>query len=399
MRRSVFLVLCALAVALAVIAAALVVQRVNETRADLSGHAMLPDFAASMAKVERFTIVSADHRFTLQRGADDRWSIPEMSGYAVVRGKVIKLLHALSTVLAIEPKTQKPERHGFLGVEAIAPGTPGRRVTALAADQTVLADLIIGKPSDSLGARRIPRHFVRFPDDPQVWLGEADFDVSGDPVDWLVRDLFSVVPERIQSASVIRGAEEHNDLTRPAPDQPFTMNGLVDGKEIVRSETADSLIGALTGVTFDAVIPAADLAGTPPLYTLRFQTFDGLALDLQVYDHDKAPWVTIGAAADPALAAANAGVKPALAPGGKPLFQPLDAVKSDAAAIQDRVAGWAYRLDNKRMAALLPLRTELIAPDPGPKTPLPHGLTPEMMVPEGTIPDYLPRAEPTAPGR
>lgn len=397
MRRSVFLVLCALAVVLAVIAAWAVVKRINETRADLSGHAMLPDFAASADKVTQVAIVAAEQKFTLVRGAEGAWSIPEKGNYPVVRAKVGKLLQALSSLLAIEPKTRKPERHKFLGVETIAPGTPGRRVTALAADRTVLADLIVGKSSDSLGARRIPRHFVRFPDDQQVWLGEADLDVSGNPVDWLERDLLAVAPERIQSVTLARGSEERNALTRPAPDEPFTMNGLVAGKEIVRAETADGLLAALTAVTFDDVVPAAALGDAAPLYDLRIATFDGLALTLKVYDYKSAPWVAFTAAADEALVAANAGVKPAEAPGGRVLFMPFDAVKVDAAAIQNRVAGWAYRLDNKRMAQLLPLRAELIAPDPGPKTPLPQGMTPQMMVPEGTIPNFLPRAEPMAP--
>ncbi|MFA5119561.1 DUF4340 domain-containing protein [Zavarzinia sp.] len=390
MRRSTLAILLGLTVVLALLGAYLVLDRVRETSADLSGRPMLPSLKTVLNDVSEIDVGGAEGGFTLKRQAGDHWVMPERSLYPVDFGKVQRLLIALAELKAIEPKTKHPERHHFLEVEDIAAGAKGLRLTVKTGD-TVVADLIVGKPVDVMGADRVPRFYVRMAGDPQAWEGEADLKLERDPASWLNQDLLVISPERFRAAAVTIG-EQNARISRDKPEASFALDGMTD-KETLKSARAGALAVAATYLTLQDVRPAADAAKGKPMAKVVFETFDGIVITLDMVTIDGQGWTTIGAAFDPAIAEAGKAVQGPPGPDGASQFKDAEAAKAEAGAIAARTKGWLYRLDGTRVIDLTPTRADLVDAKPdgaAPAPAMPPGMPAMPGMPGMPMPDIPP---------
>ena len=100
----------------------------------------------------------------------------------------------------------------------------------------------------------------------------------------------------------------------------------------------------MADLNFEDVMPAGELAfGNGP--TSIYETFDGLRVAFELTGGGGSLWARVSAETDPALAADGAD---------------MTAVEKEAAEINARVEGWAYRLPQSsaaKMAQTLPVLT------------------------------------------
>lgn len=379
MRRTTLAVLLGLTIALGLVGAWLVVDRVRETSADLSGRPLMPELKYRLNDVASVTIEGAEGAFTLKRGGTDRWVMPERGNYPVDFGKLQRLLVALGDMVAIEPKTARPDRYHFLDVEDVAPGTRGLRLTVKDRSNLVLADLIVGRPDDVLGASKVPRFFVRPVGEAGSWEVEADLRPARTPADWLDRELLVLAPDRFAAVTVTKG-DETARISRTRPDGSFTLDGLDTATMTAKMGRIGALAVATTYLTFEDVRKVKDGPAGQPLATVRFETFDGLVLTLGLVTIDGQGWTTIEAAYEAPTAPVEAGP----GPDGQPVLKDAESVRAEVGAINARTKGWLYRLDGTRVIDLTPTPGDLADVKPAP-APVPEPVP----VPEA--------AEPPAP--
>lgn len=369
MRRSTLAALLGLTIVLGLIGAWLVIDRVQTTAADLSGRALLPDLKAGLNTVSTVTLTGAEGSFTLKRQTGDRWTMPERGDYPVDFGKVQRLLLALAEMKAIEPKTARPDRYPFLDVQDVGPGTRSLRLTVRNDGGEPLADIIIGKPSDVMGAAKLPRQFVRLAGEAGSWEAEADLRLERAPAAWLDRELLVIAPDRFRAASVTRDGQTVR-ISRAKPGEAFTLDGLDAATSNPKTGRIGALAVAATYLTLEDVQKAG--ATGKALGTVRYETFDGLVVTLDLVTLDGQGWTGITAAFDPLLAEAGKIDNPPQGPDGQPLFKDAEAVKAEVGALTARTAGWLYRLDGTRVIDLTPEAKDLSEPKPAPgATPAP----------------------------
>lgn len=394
MRRSSLAILLGLTIVLSLVGAWLVIDRVRETRADLSGQLMLPDLKPQLNGIASVTFTGAEGTFTLQRQEGDKWVMPERGGYRVDFAKVQRLLLALADLRAIEPKTARPDRYRFLDVEDVATGTRGLRLTVRDGANDAMADLILGRPDSVMGAAKVPRFFLRFAGEEQAWLGEADLRVERDPAQWLDRELTVIPPERIRAAAVVHG-EANFRIAREAPDAPFSLVDRATDTEDLKTQRINALAVAPTYLVFEDVRPAdkMDVTDKGPI-EIVYETFDGLVVTFRVITVDGQGWATIDAAFEDSIAAEGAKLTPPPAPDGGSLFKPAEAVKAEAADLAAKTRGWAYRIDGTRVIDLTPTRADLVQPRTPPAIPPALPPLPELPLPPQSPPIVMPPVDP-----
>ncbi|MCF4165780.1 DUF4340 domain-containing protein [Zavarzinia compransoris] len=361
MRRSTLVFLLGLTIVLGLTGAWLVAERIRVTSADLSGRPLMPDLKGALNDVATVAIEGAEGRFTLKRVDGERWVMPERGDYPADFGKIRRLLVGLSDMVAIEPKTARPDRYHFLDVEDVGPGTKGLRVTAADSSGTAIADIILGRPVDTLGASRLPRYFVRLAGQDASWEAEADIRPERGAAAWLDRELLVVAPERFATVAVTRNGETAT-IARETPTGDFAVEGQ-DADAILPKK---GRIGALAvAATYLALEDVQKVKGAPdgkPLATVEYKTFDGLTLTLNLVSIDGQGWTTIEASAGrPEVAPVD--VK---GPDGEPLLKDAETVRAEAGAINARTKGWLYRLDGTRVIDLTPAPGDLFDPKPAP---------------------------------
>lgn len=376
MRRSTLVLLLGLTIVLALTGAWLVAERIRVTSADLSGRLLMPDLKGALNDVTTVAIEGAEGRFTLKRVDGERWVMPERGGYPADFGKIRRLLVGLGDLVAIEPKTARPDRYHFLDVEDVAPGTQGLRITAADSSATPVADIILGRPVDTLGASRLPRFFVRPAGQEASWEAEADIRPERGAAAWLDRELLVIAPERFASVHVTRNGES-TTIARTAPTGEFTIAGQDADAILPKKGRIGALAVATTYLALEDVQKAKGAPEGKALADVEYKTFDGLTLELHLVSIDGQGWTTIEASAGrPEVAPVDAK-----GPDGQPVLKDAEAVRAEAGAINARTKGWLYRLDGTRVIDLTPAPGDLFDPKPAPASepaPEPEATPPQI---------------------
>jgi len=133
------------------------------------------------------------------------------------------------------------------------------------------------------------------------------------------------------------------EVRRDKPSDPdFTLAAMPPGRELANPSAPDNVAAALTGLTFDDVVPdkEIDFSNATRLVT---KTFDGLSISTEVVHLGPAYWAKF----DAATTNANPDV-------GK-----------EARTINAKVNGWAYKLADFKGAQLMTPLESLLKPPPG----------------------------------
>ena len=352
-------VLVAVTVAVLVLAAWTVVERERENVAEDRPELLFPDLRPRVNDVVAVEVRGPGGAFTIARGEDGAWTIPEKHGYPVRFATVRKAVVGVAGLVPLEAQTEKPGLHGKLGLAR--PGEEGEGVVVALRDAEGrrLAAVVAGRERFSGTETRPGRYFVRREGENRAWLVEGRLQASGRAARWLDPALPRLDRREVRAIRTEKADGEVIELARDAPERlDFRMEGAVTvsgpdlargalslppGTRILRETAVSELVSALEYLTFEDVAPASDVdlaGGTLAEYT----TFDGLVVGVRVKRVAGAWWARFHARFDPGRAARES--------------------RNESEAINARFGGWAYRLPDHKGEDLVMRREALLVDVP-----------------------------------
>ncbi|SLN14843.1 DUF4340 domain-containing protein [Oceanibacterium hippocampi] len=345
MRRNSWIVL--LLITIVATGAAIWVAMRPEIAGDLDRRAgtMFPELRDDLDLVASLSVKSADGSFTIARGAGGTWGLVEKGGYPVPADQVKKALVALASLEFIEAKTELPERYGKIGVSDVgADGSDAVEIAAKDGDGKVMASLLLGKTKRPEAGTRPAEIYVRVPGEARAWLVSGRFDVKRKAIDWLDKNTVQIKGERIAEARYSWPDSTEVHLSRGAEGAPVTLEDIPEGRKAKAESDLKTMLEVLEFITYVDVAPAEDLdfsdAGEAHL-----RTFDGLAASVRIKPEadgkESSAWITVDVSAGDDAS---------------------DEVRQEAAAMADRLDGWAYRLPGYRADRLQRRMADLTEP-------------------------------------
>ncbi len=331
MKPTTFLVLLA-AAGISVAAAGYAVVSEGRIQAPAAGgKPVFGDLLAHANDVESVTVASAAGRFTIARKGDG-WALAEKDGYPVAADTLRRLVAGLADLRLLEAKTDQPDRHARLEVEDIAAkDAKSKQVTLAGADGKPLADLIVGKQNYTADLNGLRGVYVRKPGDAQAWLAQGSVEVPTAAVDWIDRTVVDVGEDKIQRLQFEpagAAAVTVSKADKSAPD--FTLAPLPEGRS-ADPDAVKRLTEAFAAVSLDDVRADKDADKAVKAGAAEAATFDGLTLKAELLAMDGGTWLRLKASAADGSAAAP-----------------------EAKTINDRVAGWLFKLPQFKAALLQP---------------------------------------------
>jgi hypothetical protein len=279
------------------LAVAIHVQPQTETARAETGQPVFPGLAATLPQAARVEISQQGKTATLVRLGNDAasgWGVAERGSYPADPEQLRALFAGLAELRLIEPRTADPNLFGRLGVaEPGGPGDSGARLRVLAADNRVLADLVLGHSSVHPQAGMADELYLRRAGEGRAWLAEGKLEASADPLTWLDRRLLDIKAARIAHVDIGRNGETlslHRDGDRLVLDNP--PPGTLD--DIKPAEVAQ----ALEGLTFEDV-QTGDLPGRP-VGSAQYATADGERIGVLLSRDGDTVWARLAVSdADP----------------------------------------------------------------------------------------------------
>ena len=368
MNKTGFLIFTAVTAAL--IAGAALLRPAETVTAPSEGARFFPNLdAGTVNAVDRLRVTAESESFMLERRAG-KWTVREKGGYPATFSRVKEALVSLSQLKQFERKTGDPSRYDKLDLEdPEKKGASSKRLTAFVGDKTV-ADVIVGKSNakEILFGRSLV--YVRLPGDRQSWLAVGDPKLAGEIGDWLDRTVLDVKTGRIRE--VVQTAVMGKDGAEPGRvivvknkvgDEAFQLRNKPEGREIKGERFLRYIGESLDDLTLEDVRPAdeIDFAGKAAGGAV-FRTFDGLVVTAKLArtgkpDEDDKYWMTFEAGVDDAALLKE---KPKA---GSDL-RDAGAVRKEAAAINARAGGWAYRVSSTVTRFLRYTMDDILKPPP-----------------------------------
>ena len=320
------------------------------------GGLLLPELAARLNDVDRLVVTGPGNEAvaTLQR-QQGAWRVVE-NDYAADVGRLRKNLIALSEARIIEVKTANPDFYDRLGVVDISEDAATGVELALAVGDEQLARVLIG--DTGLGAGN--GAYVRVNGDAQSYLVEADLDPGPARSDWLDGELIDIPSSDVRRVTITQVDGEILELETSSRDATeFEVLNIPEGRELSFPGVANSIGAVLATLQLEDVQPAEEFTPPAPPILARFETFEGLAVEAQVFRVDDGWRVTL---------TASAGEQPAASePEESAETEDTDdgeaskTAAEQATEINARVAGWLYTLPGFKTDQLIKRLEDLLA--------------------------------------
>ena len=327
------------------------------TRLDFSGDDSLgvlhaPGLADRLGELESLRVTRAGNEVvaTIER-TDRGWGVAERGGHPVDFERFRGSLLALSEARRVERKTALAEFYPRIGVEDVSDPDAGGYLLELGYGG--------GRPDDRyiLGHRAgTGMFYIRTAGEEQSWMVSAGPSLSDETRDWVDRDIIDLGSGEVRRVALDRGEGDRLEIARDDRDDiNFTPRDIPEGRELSYGSVANSIAGALANVEANDVRPAAEVAGLPRAVLARYETFEGLELELDVREEPPAGAGdddAAGDAADPrywVLFSAHAAEEAAKeepadsAEDAEPETSPVTA-EERAGELNAALAGWAYEL-------------------------------------------------------
>ncbi|MCC7281475.1 MAG: DUF4340 domain-containing protein, partial [Acetobacteraceae bacterium] len=348
-------VLGGLALAATGVAAVLVLRQPPPATAPLvAGQLMFPGLVQRLQGAARVEITGKDGTLVLVRNGDV-WGDAGRSGYPVQQARVREMFSALTELRLTEPRTADPQQLKALNLDAPGADSSALKLVVRDGASGVIAEAIVGRRRVRMAGNLPEAIYVRRPGENQAWLAEGNLRLDAEWNLWIDRDLLDIKRARIASA-VLRQGETVTDLARATPAaERMEVENPPEGWRGDESKV-DDVGRALEWLTLEDVKPATELAGAHELGTATWTLFDGTRVAARVVEKDGTRWtmfdVTWAAPATPPPAAADARTP--------------EAAKAEAEAAQKRLAGWAYKLPDWKLATVLASAESMRAAAPPP---------------------------------
>ena len=300
-----------------------------------SGDPLFADLKERINDVTGITLEAAGEAPTTVGRESGTWTVSSRADYPASVGKVREVLLAIADARILERKTANPDRYAQLGVrDPDVEGSSGVRLTV--AGDGFEYGVIVGNANQ--GSNR----YVRLAGDAQSLLIDKNPELPDSPSGWLRTDLVDIAGSEVELVTVRHADGEEIAIYKTDREQTdFQVQDIPDGRELSYPTVANSIGSALSDLSLDDVRRAVPGDAST---TTAYETFDGLRLTVEAFDADDEVWVAIAATALSAdAAAADAGDAAGAAAGDEPDVATADPVAT-AAAINDRLAGWHFRI-------------------------------------------------------
>ncbi len=344
----------------AVLVAVLLLTRLDFAGEGSAGGLHAPGLADRLDDLASLRVLAAGNRVvaTVQRG-DLGWVLSEKGGHPVEFERFRGSLRALSQALRVERKTAMAEMYSRLGVEDVAsPDAGGYLLELDYGDKHPAEGFIVGHRAGNELA------YIRTAGEVQSWLVSADFDLSDETRDWVDRAVIDLSSRKVRRVVLDRGPGDLLKIAKEdSGDINFTPAEIPEGRELSYGSVANSIGSALANVEANDVLPAANVNDLPRAVLARYETFDGLVVELDVReevpdtpaedadaaaeDADPRYWVLFSAGAvdlPPASPTLESEDEPAAGAATDEQGEPEPGAGERAAELNARLAGWAYEL-------------------------------------------------------
>ena len=280
------------------------------------GQAVLPGFGANAPKVGLVMVTTLEETYHLVRNPNG-WVIAEKGAFPVDPERIAELTRALTAITYARPMTRDDKKFDRIGLGDPAKRGAGALLEVGDGNGNNFAKLIVGY--------RDGRSYVRTPDDLQAWAVDgATLPPLQRGARWADLAVVELAPEQILDVQVRpTGSPAYRLTPADASGQHFNLAPPHSSRRVLASFAPTLTASALSRFSPIDVAPASSIASGVPAaqYIARART--GVTLIVQAWrSHDRG-WVTIGAATN------ETATKEA---------------KADAAAINQRAAGWAFAL-------------------------------------------------------
>lgn len=373
-------VILAVATLILAVAAVVVDTRGRAVSSAGGGELLFPGLAAKINDAAKITVATADHKFTVAR-QDGNWVVVDKHGYPAKFDTVRSTLVGLAELRTVEAKTAEPSLYPRLEVENVTEkGAKSALATVEDAQGATLASLILGKSRYGRGgADNTAMLYVRKPEVAQSWLAQGTLERNDDANMWLQRDIVNIARGRVRQVTVTPTGAPPFAIKKDKPGGgDFGLEAVPPEDKVKSSYEVNAIAGALAALMLDDVLPVKDLKPDAKLVrTLEYKTFDGLVLDLVLYEQDGKTWAKVqatfdsaGVAAAPAAPAESASGETSAAKGSEdePKPKSADEVKKEVEEITARTKDWAYGLGAGDLATIEKKLADLIEPKEKPKS-------------------------------
>lgn len=334
------------------LAAALAVSTAGPTRnLDAKvGTKVFPDLAQRLDRDEiaKITVTNATRTLTIERKGED-WVFDEKDGYPARFARVRETLIGLANLEYYEPKTQDPALFKRLELDELtADKSQSRLLRLFDKDGNTILELMVGKGRYDLPAPRAEGAYMRRPGDNETWLARGQLAVIEDAQRWLDRQIVDIASSRIKRVAIRHPDGEQVVLTKNQPADPFVLSNPPKGKKLQPGWAVDVVASALTGLELEDVrkAEAVPFAGAP-IWKIDFESFEGLKISVEMADLRTEYWARFQASAE----AGN------------------EDTAKEAARINARTGGWAYRLVSYKATPLKTRTAEIVADANAPARP------------------------------
>ena len=208
--------------------------------------------------------------------------------YPARRDRIAELMSGFETLTFDARRTADPDKLDLLGLGDPLRGGNGVLVEFLTDNGTPIYSLILGRRDDQL--------YVRDPESDQAFRVSGSLPPFYNRRAWLDFDILSVAEDAIRSVRITDRSGDSVYLRRRPGEDPRSFRPAPPYQNArVRNRLSVSQTAlAITGFSPTDAKPSGELENRPFARHIT-ETFDGLEIDLRVYNEDDGYWVTLRA--------------------------------------------------------------------------------------------------------
>lgn len=317
---------------------------------------LFPGLSDKLADVTGLTIESKDKMFTVTRTQDGKWVLPGKGNFPADRDLVQSTLIALSEADLIDQRTARKDWHGRLDLSLPKDGGAGSIVTVLGANGAKLGEIVAGKGVEGFNQGDKTAAYVRRVGEDQTYVALGKLQVKATETDWLDKRFLDYDRTRVAYGAIRPPKGPAYTVKRAkAEDENFVLETALPRGRTLRSEREPNGVGqALFNFSIDDVAPAKDIDFKAASFA-AFRTFNGVTLSFAIARKAEDYWVTVNATGEDQPL-------PPPKPGEK--LPPL--ASAEAKAINDKAAGWAFKVPKFKGVLMTAPLEDLLAPLGGP---------------------------------
>jgi len=321
-------------------------ERSGHEGAKLRGRALFPELTERINSLAVIRVEGPKNTATLKR-TDGDWTIAEKGGYPADPEKMRRLLSALLDSEIQQVKTRNPALYERIGLGESAVG-----LSLLDDAGEAIARLDVGQRQRSEGRFN---SFVRPGEGERTFLVDALPEVRPEASEWLPENLLEIERTRVASVEVDHRDDGTVRVERDNAEAEFELADIREDEQYIGYQPAGRLATAYTTLRVEDVRPEGEVDLGAPRATARLETFDGLTLDLVLFDTGNetgTAWVALDAAYE--------------MPSGEDVPEQMPDAPEDGQAeadeLNERAAGWLFRLPSAKVGALTRERAEIVEP-------------------------------------